>query len=99
MHHSATGGLHSPLTQMSSADTSIASLDPSFAEPRGRSLWRLVAPFAVAVALLSALLTFVVLKGLTRIQRTSVVVISILMSNDDVILLLVTCIVRIEWSR
>src|SRR5437868_2055425 len=74
MHHSAAGGLHSPPTQMSSADTSVASLDPSFAEPRGRSLWRLVAPFAVAVALLSALLTFVVLTGLTRIQPTREVV-------------------------
>src|SRR3982751_6549930 len=98
MHHSATGGLHSPLPQMSSADTSVASLDPSFAEPRGRSLWRLVAPFAVAVALLSALLTFVVLTGLTRIQPTREVVISFMLINAAVILLLVGIIVREVWA-
>src|SRR3954452_22508801 len=98
MHHSAAGGLHSPPTQMSSADTSVASLDPSFAEPRGRSLWRLVAPFAVAVALLSALLTFVVLTGLTRIQPTREVVISFMLINAGVILLLVGIIVREVWT-
>src|SRR5438309_1448396 len=98
MHHSAAGGLHSPPTQMSSADTSVASLDPSFAEPRGRSLWRLVAPFAVAVALLSALLTFVVLTGLTRIQPTRDVVISFMLINAAVILLLVGIIVREVWK-
>src|SRR2546421_10784206 len=98
MHHSAAGGLHSPPTQMSSADTSVASLDPSFAEPRGRSLWRLVAPFAVAVALLSALLTFVVLTGLTRIQPTREVVISFMLINAGVILLLVGIIVREVWA-
>ena len=83
---------------MSSADTSVASLDPSFAEPRGRSLWRLVAPFAVAVALLSALLTFVVLTGLTRIQPTREVVISFMLINAGVILLLVGIIVREVWT-
>src|SRR3954467_13041059 len=98
MHHPAAGGLHSPLTQMTSADTSVASFDPSFAEPRGRSLWRLVAPFAVAVALLSALLTFVVLTGLTRIQPTREVVISFMLINAAVILLLVGIIVREVWA-
>ena len=98
MHHSAAGGLHSPLPKMTSADTSVASFDPSFAEPRGRSLWRLVAPFAVAVALLSALLTFVVLTGLTRIQPTREVVISFMLINAGVILLLVGIIVREVWT-
>src|SRR3954471_3197216 len=98
MHHPAAGGLHSPLTQMTSADTSVASFDPSFAEPRGRSLWRLVAPFAVAVALLSALLTFVVLTGLTRIQPTREVVVSFMLINAAVILLLVGIIVREVWA-
>ncbi|MFL6826208.1 MAG: ATP-binding protein [Bradyrhizobium sp.] len=83
---------------MTSADTSVASFDPSFAEPRGRSLWRLVAPFAVAVALLSALLTFVVLTGLTRIQPTREVVISFMLINAAVILLLVGIIVREVWA-
>src|SRR3954462_5368942 len=98
MHHPAAGGLHSPLTQMTSADTSVASFDPSFAEPKGRSLWRLVAPFAVAVALLSALLTFVVLTGLARIQPTREVVISFMLINAGVILLLVGIIVREVWT-
>jgi two-component system, NtrC family, nitrogen regulation sensor histidine kinase NtrY len=83
---------------MTSADTSVASFDPSFAEPRGRSLWRLVAPFAVAIALLSALLTFVVLTGLTRIQPTREVVISFMLINAGVILLLVGIIVREVWT-
>src|SRR3954465_2646495 len=98
MHHSAAGGLHSPPTQMSSADTSVASLDPSFAEPKRRSLWRLVAPFAVVLALLSALLTFVVLTGLTRIQPTREVVYSFLLINAATILLLVGIIVREVWK-
>jgi two-component system nitrogen regulation sensor histidine kinase NtrY len=98
MHHSAAGGLQLPLAQMTSADTSVASFDPSFAEPRGRSLWRLVAPFAVAVALLSALLTFVVLTGLTRIQPTREVVVSFMLINAAVILLLVAIIVREVWT-
>ena len=52
---------------MTSAETSATSFDPSFAEPKGRSLWRFLAPFAVGLALLSAFLTFVVLTGLTPI--------------------------------
>src|SRR5881394_353478 len=82
---------------MTSADTSVASFDPSFAEPRGRPLWRLVAPFAVAVALLSALLTFVVLTGLTRIEPSPAVVYSFILINAATILLLVGIIVREVW--
>jgi two-component system nitrogen regulation sensor histidine kinase NtrY len=82
---------------MTIADSSAASLDPSIAEPKGRSLWRLVAPFAVAIALLSALLTFVVLTGLTRIQPTREVVISFMLINAAIILLLVAIIVREVW--
>ena len=44
--------------------------DPSFAEPRRWPLRRLLAPFAVGFALLSACLTFVVLTGLTPIEPT-----------------------------
>src|SRR4051795_8138885 len=97
MHHSAAGGLHSPLTQMTSADTSVASFDPSFAEPRGRSLRRLLAPFAVGLALLSAFVTFVVLTGLTRIEPNRDVVISFMLINAAIILLLVGIIVREVW--
>ncbi len=83
---------------MTSADTSAASFAPSFAESKGRSLWRFVAPFVVAVALLSALLTFVVLTGLTRIEPTRDVVISFMLINAAIILLLVGIILREVWQ-
>src|SRR3954465_2057733 len=83
---------------MTIADSAAPSFTPSFTEPKGRSLWRLVAPFAVAVAMLSALLTFVVLTGLTRIQPTREVVISFMLINAAIILLLVAIIVREVWT-
>jgi two-component system nitrogen regulation sensor histidine kinase NtrY len=82
---------------MTSAETSAPSFDPSFAEPRGSSLRRWLAPFAVAIALLSTLLTFVVLTGLTRIEPTRVVVISFLLINAAIILLLVGIIGYEVW--
>ena len=57
-----------------------------------------MAPFAVCIALLSALLTFVVLTGLTRIQPTREVVISFMLINAAVILLLVGIIIREVWK-
>jgi two-component system nitrogen regulation sensor histidine kinase NtrY len=83
---------------MTSADTSAASFAPSFAETKGRSLWRFVAPFAVGVALLSACLTFVVLTGLTRIEPTREVVLSFIMINAATILVLVGIIIREVWQ-
>src|SRR6266496_790740 len=82
---------------MTSADTSAASFDPSFAEPKGWSLRRLLAPFAVGLALLSAFLTFMVLSGLTPIEPTRHVVYSFLLINAATILLLVGIIVREVW--
>ena len=55
---------------MTSAETSAPSFDPSLAEPAGGTLRKLVAPFAVGIALLSAFLTFMVLSGLTPIEPT-----------------------------
>jgi two-component system nitrogen regulation sensor histidine kinase NtrY len=83
---------------MTSADTSVSSFDPSFAEPRGAPLRRLLAPFAVGFALLSACLTFVVLTGLTPIEPTRSVVVSFLLINAATILLLVGIIVREVWQ-
>src|SRR6266478_7815389 len=83
---------------MTSADTSAASFDPSFAEPKGWSLRRLLAPFAVGLALLSAFLTFVVLTGLTPIEPTREVVVSFLMINGAIILVLVGIIIREVWQ-
>ena len=57
-----------------------------------------MAPFAVCIALLSALLTFVVLTGLTRIQPTREVVITFMLINAAVILLLVGIIIREVWK-
>src|SRR4029077_18043598 len=82
---------------MTSADTSAASFDPSLAEPQGWSLRKVLAPFAVAIALLSAFLTFMVLTGLTRIEPTREVVGSFLLINAATILLLVGIIVREVW--
>ena len=101
MHQSAAGGrkaFSSPFAGMTSADTSAASLDPSFAEPKGSSLWRFLAPFAVGLALLSACLTFIVLTGLTPIEPTREVVVSFMLINGATILVLVGIIGREVWQ-
>src|ERR1700742_851226 len=83
---------------MTSAETSVPSFDPSFAEPPRAPLRRLLAPFAVGFALLSACLTFVVLTGLTPIEPTRQVVVTFLLINAATILLLVGIIVREVWQ-
>src|SRR6185312_3596288 len=80
--------------RMTNAETSAASFDPQLAERRGLALRRWLAPFAVAIALVSAFLTFVVLTGLTPIEPTRDVVRLFLMINAGTILLLVGIIVR-----
>ncbi|WP_439392287.1 ATP-binding protein [Bradyrhizobium sp. PMVTL-01] len=84
---------------MTSADTSAASFDTAPAEePRRWSPRRWLAPFAVALALLSGLLTFLVLTGLTRIDPTPEVVRSFYLINAGTILLLVGIITRELWQ-
>ena len=83
---------------MSSAEIPAQPFDPSFAESKGRPLWRMLAPFAVGVALLSAFLTFVVLTGLTPIEPTGEVVVSFMLINGATILVLVAIIVREVWQ-
>ena len=83
---------------MTTAETSAASFDPSFAEPRGWPFRRLMAPFAVGIALLSAFLTFVVLTGLTPIVPTHEVVVTFLLINGATILLLLAIIAREVWQ-
>jgi two-component system nitrogen regulation sensor histidine kinase NtrY len=83
---------------MTSADTPAAPFDPSFAESKGWSLRRWLAPFAVGLALLSAFLTFVVLTGLTPIEPTRDVVVSFILMNAAIILVLVGIIVREVWQ-
>jgi two-component system, NtrC family, nitrogen regulation sensor histidine kinase NtrY len=83
---------------MTSADTSAASIDPSFAESRGWPLGRWLAPVAVGLALLTAFLTFVVLTSLTPIEPTQVVVVSFILLNAATILVLLGIIVREVWQ-
>jgi two-component system nitrogen regulation sensor histidine kinase NtrY len=83
---------------MISADTSAAPFDPSLAERSSFSLRRWLPPFAVAIALLSALATFMVLTGLTPLEPTRQVVRTFLMINAATILLLVGIIVGEVWQ-
>lgn len=82
---------------MTTSETS-ASIEPRFAEPQSR--WRLrwlLMPVAVALALISAFLTFVVLTGLTPIVPTHEVVVGFLLINAATILLLLLIIGREIW--
>ena len=90
--------LSSPKAGMTRADSAVPTFDPSFAEARGWSFWRLLAAFAVVLALLSACLTFVVLTGLTPIEPTPAIVYSFMLINVATILLLVGIIVREVWQ-
>ncbi len=83
---------------MTSAEAAPAPFEPSLAEPKGRGLPRLLAPFAVGIALLSAFLTFIVLTGMTRIEPRPSVVQSFYLINVATILLLVGIIVREVWQ-
>src|SRR3569623_349165 len=81
---------------MTVSETS-ASIEPRSAEPQGRRLRRLLMPVAVALALISAFLTFVVLTGLTPIVPSHPVVIGFLLINAATIMLLLLIIGREIW--
>src|SRR6201986_1439019 len=83
---------------MTSADTAVPTFDPSLAESRGWSRWRLLAAFAVVLALLTSCLFFLVLTGRTPIEPTPAVVYSFILINAATILLLVGIIVREVWQ-
>ena len=83
---------------MTSVDTPPAQFDPSLAEPKGRSLTRLLAPVAIGLALLSAFLTFVVLTNLTRVDPTPEVRLSFILMNGATILVLLGLIFREVWQ-
>jgi two-component system, NtrC family, nitrogen regulation sensor histidine kinase NtrY len=83
---------------MISVDTSAAQFDPTLVEPKGRPILRLLAPIAIALALVSAFLTFVVLTGLTRIEPTREVAVSFILMNGATILVLVGIILREAWQ-
>ncbi|MBV8790671.1 MAG: PAS domain-containing sensor histidine kinase, partial [Pseudolabrys sp.] len=67
-------------------------------QPTRRGLTRILGPWAVAGALLSALVTFLVLAGLTPIAPTHWVVVSLLMVNALTGIVLVTIIGREVWK-
>lgn len=83
---------------MSAVEASAQSIEPSAVEPASRPWHRLLAPFAVALALLSAFLTFVVLTGLTPIAPTHEIVVTFLLINGATILLLLGIIAREVWQ-
>jgi two-component system nitrogen regulation sensor histidine kinase NtrY len=84
---------------MTSSDTAAVQLDdPSLARPKGWSVRRWLGPVAVALALLSAFLTFIVLTGLTPIEPKRDVVYGFLLINAATILLLVGIIAREVWK-
>src|ERR1700754_1379410 len=84
---------------MTSSDTAAVQLDdPSLARPNGWSIRRWLGPVAVALALFSAFLTFIVLTGLTPIEPKRNVVYSFLLINAATILLLVGIIVHEVWK-
>src|ERR1700739_4639464 len=101
MHQSATVGPHasnSPIAGMTSAESSAAQFDPSLVEPKGRPLRKLLAPFAIGLALVSSFLTFVVLTGLTQIEPTREVALSFMLLNGATILVLLGIIFREVWQ-
>src|SRR5215831_18592892 len=76
-----------------------ASTDRTLAgAPAQRGETRLLGPFAVGLALLSAFLTFVVLADLTPISPTHYVVVTLLLANAATVLLLLSIIVREVWQ-
>src|ERR1700754_3515201 len=84
---------------MTSSDTAAVQLDdPSLARPNGWSIRRWLGPVAVALALFSAFLTFIVLTGLTPIEPKRNVVYGFLLINAATILVLVGIIVREVWK-
>ncbi|WP_316174683.1 MULTISPECIES: PAS domain-containing sensor histidine kinase [unclassified Bradyrhizobium] len=83
---------------MTNAETSVPPFDSSPPEGR-RWTWRtLLAPVAVALALGSAFLTFVVLVGLTPIEPTEEVVNTFYLVDAGTILILVGIIIREVWQ-
>ena len=84
---------------MTTTDSSVIPLEnPTDLADRSAGPRRFVAPVAISIALLSALLTFLVLTGLTPIVPTDVVVVTFLMIDAAIILLLVAIIVREVWQ-
>jgi two-component system, NtrC family, nitrogen regulation sensor histidine kinase NtrY len=83
---------------MTSTDTSAQPFEPSPDERPGWPVRRWLAPFAVCLALVSSILTFVVLTGLSPIEPTSEIVKTFYLIDAGTILILVGIIVREVWQ-
>jgi two-component system nitrogen regulation sensor histidine kinase NtrY len=83
------------MTTVGQAATELMS---AAAAPTSGSIPRALGVAAVALALLSALVTFVVLAGLTPIAPTHEVVVTLLLANAVTVLLLVLVIGREVWG-
>ena len=77
--------------QAASAENALAG------PPTKRGETRVLGPIAVALALISAFLTFIVLADLTPIRPTHYVVVTLLLVNASTVLLLLGIIVREVW--
>src|SRR5215510_1382074 len=78
--------------QAATADTALASA------PARRGERRILGPMTVGLALLSALVTFIVLADFTPLSPTHNVVVTLLLANATTMLLLLTIIVREVWQ-
>src|SRR4051812_31591835 len=77
----------------------VVSAEPLISEPAsGRTKVRIVGPLLVALAMLSAVITFLVLAGLTPIAPTHYVVVTLLLVNATTGLLLLAVIGREVWQ-
>ena len=79
-------------------EAATTELATAAAAPASGWISRALGLAAVALALLSALLTFVVLAGLTPIAPTHEVVVTLLLANAVTVLLLVLVIAREVWG-
>ena len=82
---------------MASVDAS--ALDNTIAESRRWPMRRVLAAFVVALALISSVLTFAVLTGLTPVVPGDEVVALFLAINSGAILLLIGIILSEIWLR
>ncbi len=81
-----------------SADQAVTAETTIAGAPARRAEIRVLGPIAVGVALFSALVTFVVLAGLTPITPTHNVVVTLLLVNAVTVFLLLAIIAREVWQ-
>ena len=82
---------------MSVDQAALAEAVPPEASAKRREV-RILGPLAVALALLSAFVTFVVLADLTPISPNHYVVVTLLLANAVTVLLLISIITREVWQ-